>query len=161
MTAEDAEKPEKKKAAPKKKAAAPKKKTAATKKAEKAEKAAPEEAEAAPAKKKTSSTKKKPAAEKKPAAKKGKKQKVVVEEDTGPDAGEGKPGGKSLVIVESPAKAKTINKYLGKDYVVKASFGHVRDLPEKGGGLGVEIEKGFEPNYQLLSDKKQKVTELK
>ena len=44
--------------------------------------------------------------------------------------------GKSLVIVESPAKAKTINKYLGKDYVVKSSVGHVRDLPTSGSGIG-------------------------
>ena len=50
-----------------------------------------------------------------------------------------------LVIVESPAKAKTINKYLGEDYIVKASMGHVRDLPPK--KLGVDIDKGFEPEY--------------
>jgi len=53
--------------------------------------------------------------------------------------------GKKLLIVESPAKAKTIQKYLGKDFVVKASMGHVVDLPEK--EFGVDIEKGFKPKY--------------
>ena len=52
---------------------------------------------------------------------------------------------KSLVIVESPAKAKTIAKYLGKDYTVKASVGHIMDLPKS--KLGVDIEKDFEPKY--------------
>ena len=52
---------------------------------------------------------------------------------------------KALVVVESPAKAKTINKYLGKGYVVRASLGHVRDLPEH--GLGIEIEKNFSPTF--------------
>ena len=50
---------------------------------------------------------------------------------------------KALVIVESPAKARTINKYLGKDFVVKASMGHVRDLPK--GKFGIDLERGFEP----------------
>ena len=50
---------------------------------------------------------------------------------------------KALVIVESPAKAKTINKYLGKQYVVKASLGHIKDLPKK--DLAVDVEHGFEP----------------
>ena len=54
---------------------------------------------------------------------------------------------KSLVIVESPAKVKTINKYLGSDYEVKASMGHVRDLPSK--GINVDIENNFEPTYDL------------
>jgi DNA topoisomerase-1 len=53
-------------------------------------------------------------------------------------SGPGVRGGKHLVIVESPAKAKTINKYLGDDYVVRASMGHVRDLPSK--GMGVDLE---------------------
>ena len=57
----------------------------------------------------------------------------------------------SLVIVESPAKAKTINKYLGKDFKVLASVGHVKDLPK--GRLGVNIEKDFEPEYDVISSK--------
>ncbi len=66
---------------------------------------------------------------------------------------------KNLVIVESPAKAKTIEKYLGKDYSVKSSFGHIRDLPKK--GLNVDIEQDFKPTYQISSDKKKIVAELK
>src|SRR5256885_12468224 len=66
--------------------------------------------------------------------------------------------GKSLVIVESPAKAKTINKYLGDDYVVKASMGHVRDLPKK--GMGVNL-KTFEPSYEVSARSNKLVTELK
>jgi len=66
---------------------------------------------------------------------------------------------KNLVIVESPAKAKTIEGYLGKDYVVKSSFGHVRDLPKK--GLSIDLENNFHPNYEVSSDKKQLVSELK
>src|SRR4051794_4618882 len=58
--------------------------------------------------------------------------------------------GKHLVIVESPAKAKTINKYLGDDYIVKASMGHVRDLPSK--GMGVDLET-FEPEYVLIEER--------
>ena len=57
---------------------------------------------------------------------------------------------KNLVIVESPAKAKTINKYLGKDYLVKASIGHIKDLPSK--GLGVDIEDDFKPTYEVIPD---------
>ncbi len=66
---------------------------------------------------------------------------------------------KSLVIVESPAKAKTINKYLGRDYVVKASMGHVRDLPKT--KLGVDIENDFEPKYQTIRGKSKLLTELR
>ncbi len=66
---------------------------------------------------------------------------------------------KSLVIVESPAKAKTINRYLGADFVVQASMGHVRDLPSK--GLNVDIENDFEPTYDILPGKKRTVTSLK
>lgn len=66
---------------------------------------------------------------------------------------------KNLVIVESPAKAKTIEKYLGSDYIVKSSFGHIRDLPKK--GLNIDIEKGFLPTYQIPADKKKVITELR
>jgi DNA topoisomerase-1 len=69
-----------------------------------------------------------------------------------------KKNGKSLVIVESPAKAKTINKYLGDDFVVKASMGHVRDLPSK--GMGVDLTT-FEPNYEILESRGKVVSELK
>jgi len=64
-----------------------------------------------------------------------------------------------LVIVESPAKAKTINKYLGDGYIVKASMGHVRDLPPK--KLGVDVEKGFEPEYVNTTGRAKVITELK
>lgn len=66
---------------------------------------------------------------------------------------------KNLVIVESPAKAKTIEGFLGKDFEVKSSFGHVRDLDEK--GLAIDIEKNFEPQYQVMPDKVKVVSELK
>src|SRR5262245_23880436 len=66
---------------------------------------------------------------------------------------------KSLVIVESPAKANTINKYLGKDFVVKASLGHVKDLPKS--KLGVDLENDFEPVYDLIPGKEKVVKELK
>jgi DNA topoisomerase-1 len=61
---------------------------------------------------------------------------------------------KNLVIVESPAKAKTINKYLGSDYKVLASIGHIKDLPSK--GLGVDIENNFEPTYEVIPDVKKR-----
>src|SRR5689334_14120346 len=61
---------------------------------------------------------------------------------------------KNLVIVESPAKAKTINKYLGKDYLVKASIGHIKDLPSK--GLGVDVDHNFEPEYEIIPDSKKR-----
>ena len=66
---------------------------------------------------------------------------------------------KNLVIVESPAKAKTIEKFLGKDFLVKSSFGHVMDLAKK--DFGVEIDNGFKPKYEISSDKKKLVAELK
>src|SRR6476469_6677011 len=81
--------------------------------------------------------------------------------------------GKRLVIVESPAKAKTIAGYLGKDFVVESSVGHIRDLPERAADippeykkekwsrLGVNVEKDFEPLYVVDPDKKKKVSELK
>jgi DNA topoisomerase-1 len=65
----------------------------------------------------------------------------------------------SLVIVESPAKAKTINKYLGRNYTVKYSLGHVKDLPKK--DVAVDIENGFEPTYEIIEGKKKLIQELK
>src|SRR5580765_6779462 len=71
---------------------------------------------------------------------------------------------KNLVIVESPAKAKTINKYLGSDYTVMASIGHIKDLPTK--ELGVDVDNNFEPHYEIIPDSKKRnnkkiVSELK
>ena len=66
---------------------------------------------------------------------------------------------KALVVVESPAKAKTINKYLGRNYKVVASMGHVRDLPKS--KLGVDIEEGFEPSYEVIASRKKVLKDLK
>jgi DNA topoisomerase-1 len=66
---------------------------------------------------------------------------------------------KNLVIVESPAKAKTIGQYLGKNYKILSSYGHIRDLPKK--GLNIDIEHNFAPNYSISPDKKKIVAELK
>ena len=87
-------------------------------------------------------------------AKKGKKA-VVTEIDTGADNS----GGSSLVIVESPAKAKTIGKYLGRGYKVKATVGHIMDLPEK--KLGIDLEKGFKPDLVPIPGKEKTIAELK
>jgi len=65
----------------------------------------------------------------------------------------------SLVIVESPAKAKTINKILGKEFAVKASVGHIKDLPEK--EIGVDVEKNFQPRYVVIPGKDKIIKELK
>ena len=67
--------------------------------------------------------------------------------------------GKQLIIVESPAKAKTIGKILGSDFVVKSSVGHIRDLPER--TLGVDVDAGFVPKYVLSKGKSKVVAELK
>jgi len=66
---------------------------------------------------------------------------------------------KALVIVESPSKAKTIQKYLGRDYIVKASVGHIKDLPKS--KLGVDTKKGFEPDYQIIPAKMKVIEELR
>ena len=66
---------------------------------------------------------------------------------------------KSLVIVESPAKAKTINKFLGSDYIVKPTGGHIIDLPTK--EIGIDIEKGFTPNYIVIKGKSKILNDLK
>lgn len=66
---------------------------------------------------------------------------------------------KALVIVESPSKARTIQKYLGREYIVKASVGHIKDLPKN--KLGVDVKKGFKPDYQLIPSKAKILEELK
>ncbi len=66
---------------------------------------------------------------------------------------------KQLVIVESPAKGKTIGRFLGSEYQVEASFGHIRDLPQK--NMGIDIPAGFVPEYEISPDKKKRVSELK
>ncbi len=70
-----------------------------------------------------------------------------------------RPMAKNLVIVESPAKAKTIEKFLGSDYQVESSYGHIADLPSK--EIGVDVENGFKPRYEVSADKKALVTKLK
>jgi DNA topoisomerase-1 len=80
---------------------------------------------------------------------------AVTEIDMGTDAS----GGSSLVIVESPAKAKTIGKYLGRGYKVKATVGHIMDLPEK--KLGIDVEKGFKPDLVPIPGKEKTIAELK
>src|SRR6476469_4573608 len=99
-----------------------------------------------------------PAAKKKTSATKARARKAapnVVEDDGPPPPA----GSTSLVVVESPAKAKTIGKYLGRGYRVKATIGHVRDLPEK--KLGIDIEKGFEPEYVAIAGTEKTLAELK
>ncbi|GAG41899.1 unnamed protein product, partial [marine sediment metagenome] len=64
-----------------------------------------------------------------------------------------------LVLVESPTKSKTLQKFLGPDYLVEASFGHVRDLPKK--ELGVDVEHNFEPKYVIIPKAKKRIKELK
>ena len=66
---------------------------------------------------------------------------------------------KNLVIVESPAKAKTIEKFLGPDYIVKSSIGHIRDMPKK--DMGIDLNNNFLPTYEISSDKKKVVSDLK
>ena len=66
--------------------------------------------------------------------------------------------GKTLVVVESPAKAKTIKKYLGPNYEVLASKGHIKDLPKK---MGIDIEHGFKETYEVIPGKEKVVVELK
>lgn len=66
---------------------------------------------------------------------------------------------KSLIIVESPAKIKTLQKFLGKGYVFASSYGHVRDLPEK--SFGIDVDNNFEPEYHILPDKKEVISKLK
>ena len=93
-------------------------------------------------------------AAKKAAKPRSRKQAEAIDEGPPPE-----PGTTSLVIVESPAKAKTIGKYLGRGYRVRATIGHVRDLPEK--KIGIDIENGFEPEYVTIPGKEKTLTELK
>jgi len=150
------------------------KKTAAKKSAAKPTAAeAATEAAAKPAAKKTAKKTAKKAAKKtasKAASGKKAASKKVASKAVAVDAPVAKlPSGKGrqLVIVESPAKAKTINKYLGSDFVVHASVGHIRDLPQKAPkGVkqpvpGVDIENDFRPTYQVLANKAKTVAELK
>ncbi|HKP84443.1 MAG TPA: DNA topoisomerase, partial [Blastocatellia bacterium] len=66
---------------------------------------------------------------------------------------------KSLVVVESPSKAKTINKYLGAGYTVMASVGHIKDLPKK--GIGIDFDNDFEPSYEIIPGKEKVIKQLK
>jgi DNA topoisomerase-1 len=108
-------------------------------------------------KKKTTTRKKAPSGKKKAPSRKKKTS----------SGGATSASGKKLVIVESPAKAKTINRYLGPDYVVEASVGHVRDLPSRAPKgtkqpvPGVDLEHDFEPTYEVLADKKKQVDKLR
>ena len=108
----------------------------------------------------------KKAAAKKPAAKKAaskttRRRSAAVEPEEALDEPESgaSSAGKALVIVESPAKAKTIGKYLGGSYTVKATVGHVRDRPER--TLGIDLDRGFEPEYVTIPGKEKTLQELK
>ncbi len=140
-----AKKPAAKKAAAKKPAA---KKPAAKKAA--AKKAAAKK----PAAKKAAAKK---AAAKKPAAKKTAAKKPTKKAAKKPPA-KRKSNGKSLLVVESPAKARTIGKYLGSKFMVRASVGHVKDLPKS--KIGVDVDNEFEPEYVVIGDKKKVIDEL-
>ena len=96
---------------------------------------------------------------KKTAAKKAAKPRARKRAELVDDGPPPEPGTTSLVIVESPAKAKTIGKYLGRGYRVRATIGHVRDLPEK--KIGIDIENGFEPEYVTIPGKEKTLAELK
>jgi DNA topoisomerase I len=97
---------------------------------------------------------KKNAAKRASTTKRTKKAAAVVDE--GPPS---EPGTTTLVVVESPAKAKTIGKYLGRGYRVRATIGHIRDLPEK--KIGIDIENGFEPEYVTIPGKEKTLADLK
>ena len=114
-------------------------------------------AKRAPSGREGKATKRRSAAKKKATSAKARSRRAAaVVEDVEPPA---PAGTTSLVIVESPAKAKTIGKYLGRGYRVKATIGHVRDLPEK--KLGIDIDAGFEPEYVTISGKEKTLQELK
>src|ERR1700728_1168750 len=98
----------------------------------------------------------KPLARKAPGLASKRRSRAVPPAEVGPPP---QPGTTSLVIVESPAKAKTIGKYLGRGYRVKATVGHVRDLPQK--KLGVDIEHGFKPEYVTIAGKEKTLADLR
>ena len=129
----------------KKKTPAPVKKTVAKKPAAKSTPARKAPAKKTAAIAKAAAKPARPAAKKAPTAAKKVKPRDVT--------------GKSLVVVESPAKARTIKKYLGAGFTVKASVGHVMDLPKS--KLGVDVENGFEPEYVVLRDKKKVISEIR
>ncbi len=107
------------------------------------------------AKKSAKTSRKRPAV----AAARTRGSKRPVADGDGSDDGAAPVGGRSLVIVESPAKAKTIGKYLGRAYQVKATVGHVRDLPEK--KLGIDVDRGFLPEYVTIAGKEKTLADLK
>ena len=109
--------------------------------------------------KRATKTVSKKAAAKKSASTRAKARSAAAAIDHGDDDGPPPVGGTSLVIVESPAKAKTIGKYLGRDYTVRATVGHVRDLPAK--KLGIDIEHGFAPEYVTIEGKEDILADLK
>ena len=115
----------------------------------------------APAKKtKTRKSSAAKTARKRPSGSAARGRKTAVAEAIEDDGNGASPaGGRSLVIVESPAKAKTIGKYLGRGYQVKATVGHVRDLPEK--KLGIDVENGFQPEYVTIAGKEKTLADLK
>ena len=80
-------------------------------------------------------------------------------EDNGRNGNKGRAVPEGLIIVESPAKARTLKRFLGDRFDVLASMGHVRDLPEK--ELGVDVEKGFKPHYEVVDDRQKTITELR
>jgi len=122
--------------------------------ARKSSKPTPPDATEAPAPKKRAASPKKPAAAKTARAK---AKPGPAPEGDAPAPARSK--GRSLVIVESPKKAKSINKFLGPGFVVKASMGHVRDLPSK--KLGLDVIRGYTPSYEIMPSKKDTIAELK
>ena len=107
----------------------------------------------------TPAPKKRAAAKKAPAAPKAAKAKAAPQVDDAPASSFTTIKGRSLVIVESPKKAKSINKFLGSKFVVKASMGHVRDLPKR--KLGLDVIRGYAPSYEIMAAKKDTIAELK
>ncbi|HTJ40772.1 MAG TPA: type I DNA topoisomerase [Kofleriaceae bacterium] len=125
----------------------------------KAAAAAPKAAPAAPKKAKTKAKVVEPKGKGKKAAKAAEVDAEIAELEKKPARPKKIKPGSALVVVESPAKARTIGKYLGNLYTVKASVGHVRDLPKS--KIGVDIENGFEPEYEVIDGKKKVMAEIR